>query len=79
MSKIASATGYVPVGETEMRTIKDLNLDPRDIRRRLKVYLIGNKKDAVAHYETYNPKTNDWDPTPVKKVRVTVRVDVEEL
>lgn len=79
MSKLVSVTGYVPVGEKEMETIEDLNLNPTEMRRRLKVYLIGNKKDASNFYETYDKKTDEWVPTKLKKVRVTVSIDVEEL
>ena len=69
--KRISVTGWVPIEERETVTLRACKLHPDDIRERIKFAIAKKKADALKKFAVR--------PAEVKRVRVTVEIDVEVL
>ena len=72
--KRISVTGWVPIEESETVTLEECELEPTEIRARMQAVLEKKKADALKRYAV-----SVGTPSGVKRVRVTVEIDVEVL
>jgi hypothetical protein len=68
--KRISVTGYVPSRETEREILEACSLAERELRKTVRDATPRLKKEAI---KEFGPKV------PLKKVRITVEIDVEVL